>query len=305
MIRYILKRLLLGLITLIGVSIIVFAASRSTGDVALMLLPRNATPEQIQAMHVKLGTDKPIPVQYVVYVKNALRGDFGKSINYDRPTMQIIADRIPVTLQLGLTAFVIGNVLGLLFGVLSATRRNKWLTGATTIFGLLGQAMPNFWIGIILIMVFAVQLHWLPTSGIGGINKLILPAFALSWFSIAFVMRITRSAMLDVMDSEYIKTARTKGNPEWLVIWKHALRNAAIPIVSMAGMQLAFLIGGAVFIETVFRRPGIGVLMINSINNRDYPVTEAIVLIITVSIILINLLVDILYVFIDPRIKYE
>ena len=305
MIRYILKRLWLGLITLIGVTIIVFAASRSTGDVALMLLPRNATQEQIHAMHVKLGTDKPIPVQYVIWVKNALHGDFGKSINYDRSTMEIIAARIPTTLTLGLTAFLIGNGLGILFGILSATRRNKLLTGTTTVFGLLGQAMPNFWIGIILIMLFGVKLHWLPTSGIGGIKKLIMPAFALSWFSIAFVMRITRSAMLDVLDSDYIKTARSKGNPEWLVVWKHALKNAAMPIVSMAGMQLAFLIGGAVFIETVFRRPGIGVLMIDSINNRDYPVTVAIVLIVTVSIILINLLVDILYVFIDPRIKYD
>jgi peptide/nickel transport system permease protein len=172
-------------------------------------------------------------------------------------------------------------------------------------FALLGQAMPNFWVAVMLVLIFAVKLGWLPTSGIGGIRHLVLPVFALSWFQMSFSMRLVRSSLLDVMDSEYVKLARIKGNPEWVVIWKHALRNALIPVVSMAGMGLAFTIGGAVFIETIFRWPGVGVLMVTSITGRDYPLVQAITIITATFIIIVNLLVDLVYVYIDPRIKYE
>ena len=219
--------------------------------------------------------------------------------------MEVVLKRIPATLQLGLAAFVIGNIIGILLGVLAAINRSKWVQWGAQSFALLGQAVPGFWLAVMLMMIFAVQLGWLPTSGMGGIKHMILPVLALSWFSIAFVMRITRSSLLDTLDSEYVKLARIKGNPEWVVIIKHALRNALIPVVMLMGMQLAMLIGGAAFIETVFRWPGIGILMVNSIQNLDFPLIQAITLVTSTALVLIMLVVDILFVFIDPRIKYE
>ena len=303
--RYVLNRVLLGIITLIGVSIIVFVAARLSGDVALLMAPRNATAEQVQLIREKLGTDKPIPVQYYIFVKNALHGDFGTSITYQQPAMEIVLHRIPATLELGLLAFLIGNFLGILLGVLAAIYRSKWMQWGGQSFALLGQAVPGFWLAVMLMLVFAVKLHWLPTSGVGGISHMILPVISLSWFSVAFVMRITRSSLLDTLDTEYVKLARIKGNPEWVVIVKHALRNALIPVVMLMGMQLAMLIGGSAFIETVFRWPGIGILMVNSITNLDYPLVQAITLITSAALVFIMLVVDILFVYLDPRIKYE
>jgi peptide/nickel transport system permease protein len=303
--RYVIKRLLLGIVTLIGVSIIVFTVSRLSGDVALLLAPQNATEEQLQIIRESLGLDKPIPVQYFIFVKNALHGDFGESITYQQPAMRILISRIPATLQLGITAFILGNFLGVFFGIVSATKRGSWLDWGGKSFALLGQAVPNFWMAVMLILLFAVELKWLPTSGMGGLKHMILPVISLSWFSMAFTMRITRSSMLDVLDTEYIKLARIKGNPERVVIWKHALRNALIPVVTVAGMQLAVLLGGSVFIETIFRWPGVGLLMVSSITVRDYSLVQAITLVITAAIVLINLLVDLAFVFLDPRIKLE
>lgn len=303
--RYILSRILLGLVTLIGVSIIVFVAARLSGDVALLYAPANATQEMLQDIRVKLGLDKPIPVQYYVFIKNALMGDFGTSYSYNRPVMEIVTGRIPATLELGISAFILGNFVGIFLGIIAAMYRGRWLDWGSRTFALFGQAIPGFWLAIMLMIIFAVKLHWLPTSGIGGINHLILPVVSTSWFTTAFVLRITRSSMLNVMDSEYIKMARIKGNPERVVIWKHALRNALIPVVTMAGMQLAMLIGGLAFTETVFNWPGIGILMVNSISTLDYPMIQAITLIVSTAVVAINLLVDLLFVVIDPRIKYE
>jgi peptide/nickel transport system permease protein len=303
--RYILNRILLGIITLIGVSIIVFIAARLSGDVAVLYAPAGSSPEIIQSFRVQLGLDKPIPVQYFIFIKNALRGDFGRSISYSRPVMEIIAGRLPRTLELGLISFVVGNFLGLALGILAATKRGTIFDWGSTALSLLGQALPGFWLAIMLMIIFAVNLHWLPTSGIGGINHLILPVAATSWFSVAFSLRITRSSMLDVLDSDYVKMARIKGNPERIVIWKHALRNALIPVVTMAGMQLAMVIGGLAFTETVFNWPGIGILMVNSISSLDYPMVQAIAMITALGVVAINLLVDLLFVVIDPRIKYE
>ena len=303
--RYVLRRLLLGVITVIGVSIIVFFVARLSGDVARLYAPANATEEQLQAIRVKLGVDRPIPVQYYLFVKNALRGDFGTSITFGRPAMEIVLKRIPATLRLGVVAFVIGNLLGISLGILAAINRSKWVQWGAQSFALLGQAVPGFWLAVMLMLVFAVKLHWLPTSGMGGIKHMILPVASLSWFSIAFVMRITRSSLLDTLDSEYVKLARIKGNPERVVIVKHALRNALIPVVTLMGMQLAMLVGGSAFIETVFRWPGIGILMVNSISNLDYPLIQAITLFTSTALVLVMLFIDILFVYIDPRIKYE
>jgi len=301
----VLKRVLLGIVTIIGVSIIVFVLARLSGDVARLYAPANATAEQLDMIRAKFGLDKPIPVQYWVFVKNALHGDFGTSVTFGRPAMEIVLKRIPATLQLGLAAFVIGNFFGILLGVLAAINRSKWIQWGAQSFALLGQAVPGFWLAVMLMMIFAVHLGWLPTSGMGGIKYMVLPVISLSWFSVAFVMRITRSSLLDTLDSEYVKLARIKGNPEWVVIIKHALRNALIPVVMLMGMQLAMLVGGAAFIETVFRWPGIGILMVNSITNLDFPLIQAITLVTSAALVLIMLVVDILFVYLDPRIKYE
>jgi len=303
--RYILTRILLGVITLIGVSIIVFVAARLSGDVARLMAPANASQEVLEAFRAKYGLDQPIPIQYFIFVRDALRGDFGTSIAFNRPVMEIVMGRIPATMELGFASFILGNLLGILLGIVSAIKRGTWLDWGSTTFSLFGQAIPGFWLAIMLMLIFSVTLHWLPTSGIGGIKHLILPVIATSWFTTAFVLRVTRSSMLDVLDSEYVKLARLKGNSEYKVIFKHALRNALIPVVTMAGMQLAMLIGGLAFTETVFSWPGIGILMVTSINALDYPMIQAITLIVSASVVLINLFVDLLFVVIDPRIKYE
>ena len=195
---------------------IVFVAARMSGDVAKLLAPTNATEEELQAVRERYGLDKPIHVQYIVFVKNALKGDFGESIAFEQPALNIVCSRIPATLLLGLTGFTIGNLSGIIIGILSAISRNKFIQWFGRTFALLGQAIPGFWLAVMLVMVFSVNLHWLPTGGIGGIKHLILPAVSLSWFSSAFVMRITRSALLDTLNSEYVKMARIKGNPEWI-----------------------------------------------------------------------------------------
>jgi ABC-type dipeptide/oligopeptide/nickel transport system permease component len=296
---------LLGIVTIFGVSVIVFVVARLSGDVARLYAPTDASPETLQAIRVQFGLDRPIPVQYVIFVRNALRGDFGNSFAYRRPAMEIVLNRLPVTLQLGLTSFVIGNVLGILLGILAALYRSRWMQWVVQSFALLGLAVPPFWLAVMLMLVFAVRLGWLPTSGMGTPAQMVLPVVSLSWFSLTFVMRVTRTSLMDTLDSEYVKLARIKGNPEWVVIIKHALRNALIPVVMLMGMQLAMLLGGSVFIENVFRWPGVGSLLVNSIDGRDYPLIQAITLITSSALVGIMLIVDILFVYLDPRIKYE
>ena len=303
--RYILKRILLGIVTLIGVSMIIFIAARLSGDVALLLAPQDATDAEVQSIRVRLGLDKPIPVQYYVFIKNAIRGDFGESIRYKRPAVEVVTSRLSATVELVGTSFFIAIIIGILLGTTSATRRGSWLDQSGKLFALFGQAMPGFWVGIMAILVFSVTLGLLPTSGRGGISHLILPASSMAWYSIASTMRVTRSSMLDVLDSEYIKMARSKGAPEGLVVWKHALKNALIPVVGLGGMQLANIIGGAVIIESIFSWPGLGSLIVDAVYSRDYPLVQAGVFFISAFLITLNLVVDLLYGFIDPRIRYE
>jgi len=303
--RYIFRRVLLGIITLIGVSIIIFVAARLSGDVALLLAPQEATEKEIHDIRVRLGLDKPIPVQYYVFVINAVKGDFGKSIRYNRPALEVVMGRLAATVELVGTSFFLAILIGILLGTNSATRRDSWLDQTGKLFALFGQAMPGFWVGIMAILVFSVALGWLPTSGRGGISHLVLPASSMAWYSIASTMRVTRSSMLDVLDSEYIKMARMKGAPERVVVWKHGLRNALIPVVGLCGMQLAHLIGGAVIIETIFSWPGLGSLIVDAVYSRDYPLVQAGVFFISTFLITLNLIVDLLYGVIDPRIRYE
>ena len=305
MARYVLRRFVLAIITLFCVTVVVFFVARASGDVALLLAPAGASDEVLQEVRVHYGLDKPLHVQYWVFVKGAVHGDFGESIRYKEPAMNVVRRALPKTLELAFISFVIGNVLGILFGVLTATKRSRLLKWGGKIFAMLGQAIPGFFFAVLLMLVFSVKLRWLPTSGSGGIRHLILPVVAMSWLSISFVMRITRSAVLDVMDSEYVKMARVKGNVERRVVWKHALRNAMIPIIAVAGLQLTMLIGGMAYIEQIYRWQGIGQFMVSSINAHDYPLIQAIVVVTAVAIIIINFIVDMLYLAVDPRIKYS
>lgn len=303
--RYALKRLLLGIITLVGVSLVIFIAVRLSGDPALLLAPPDATQQELQTIRAELGLDKPIPVQYMLFVRNAVKGDFGRSTRYREPALSLVLRRLPATMELAAIAFCISISIGITFGVASVTKPGSWFDVLGKTFASLGQAMPEFWIGIMAVLIFSVWLGWFPTSGRGGISHLVLPAVTLGWFSAASILRLTRSAMLKVMGTEFIKTARLKGNVERTVIWRHALRNALIPVVAMGGMQLGRLLGGAVIVETIFAWPGLGQLILDGVYSRDYSVVQAGVFITSSIFVLLNILVDLSYGIIDPRIRYE
>lgn len=304
--RYALKRVILGIITVIVVSMIIFVASRLSGDVTYLLLPEDATKEEVAWLRAKLGLDRPLPVQYLYFIKGAVQGDFGKSYRYtNREAMEVILERLPATAELAFVAFAMSIIAGLLLGVLSATKRDTFFDTLGKLFALVGQAMPGFWLGVMAILIFSVKLGWLPTSGRGGISHLIMPSASIAWFSVASILRLTRSTMLDVLDSEYIKTSRLKGNSEWVVIWKHGLRNALIPVVAMSGIQLAHLLGGVVIAETIFSWPGLGSLILEGIYSRDYALVQAGVFVISIIFITCNLVVDLVYGIIDPRIRYD
>ena len=305
MARYVLRRLLFGLIALLAVSIITFAATRLSGDVTYLLIGMDATQEEIAAVQAKYGLDKPLPAQYLTYLAHALRGDFGTSIKYGVPALDLVLSRVPQTILLSLTGFSLALLIGVPLGILAATRRGSATDFGATAFALIGQAMPGFWVGIMLQLVFSVHLGWFPTGGSGSPSHLVLPAIAVSWFSIAAFMRLTRSSMLEVLESDYVRLARVKGNPEHVVVLKHAFRNAVIPLVTFAGLNLGALLGGAVVIESIFAWPGVGQLMISAIGARDYPTVQAAVLITASLFIAINLAVDLLYGVLDPRIRNE
>ena len=303
--RYALKRVLLGLITLVGVSVIVFVAIRLSGNPVMLLASPDASQAEIARMEHELGIDKPIPVQYAIFARNSLKGDFGQSTRYHLPALGLVLRRLPATLQLAVVAFCISIGLGVTIGAISASKPGSWLDMLGKSFASLGQAMPEFWTAIMCILIFSVKLGWLPTNGRGGISHLILPGFALGWFSAASIMRLTRSTMLQVMGSDFIKTARLKGNPERTVVWRHALRNALIPVVAMGGMQLGRLLGGAVIVETIFGWPGLGSLILDGVYSRDYALVQTGVFVISGFYILLNLAVDLSYGIIDPRIRHE
>lgn len=297
------KRLLRALVTVLAVSMLVFAASRATGDPAAMLAPEDATDAEIALIRSDLGLDKPVWVQYAIYLENAARGDFGQSIRYRESALGVVLDRFPATLRLGIPAFLLAAVLGVALGVVAARRNGSRSDQAIRLFAILGQSAPPFLIGIFAIMIFGIQLQWLPTSGAFTPWHLILPAATLALFSLASILRLTRSAMLDTLSAEYVKFLRAKGMGERTILWKHALRNALIPVVAILGIQLSHLIGGAVIIELVFNWPGVGRLMVTALENRDFPVIQAGVMLISLGVVVINLLVDLLYGLIDPRIR--
>lgn len=304
--RYLLRRLLESVVALFAISIIIFVIARmAPGDPTALLLPPNADVQERQAVIAKLGLDRPIHVQYWRFLSYSLRGDFGTSFQLARPVGELVADRLANTLQLTAVALVFATSVGLSMGILSAVKRDSFFDTFGKGMALMGQAAPSFWIGLMLILVFSVQLGWLPPSGQGGIKNLIMPTFTLSWLFVASLLRITRSAMLDVLDSDHIKMLRIKGVPERYIVLKHALRNAAIPIVTLMALQVSVLFRGSVLTETVFAWPGIGRLAVTAITSRDYPVVQATVIVGAGVYIVLNLLADIAYVYLNPRIRYN
>ena len=282
-------------------STVVFVVMRLSGDPVPLLLPPDAPRSEIFRVRAELGLDRPLPVQYAVFVGNVLRGDFGPSIHFPQPALQVVLGYLPATLELGLTAFVLAALVALPIGVLSAVRRNSVIDQAAMGLALVGQSAPTFFIGILLILIVSLKLGLLPTSGRGDWHNLALPALTLGAFAMASIARLTRSAVLEVLRADYVRTARAKGVSEALVVAKHTLKNAAVPIVTITGLQFGTLLGGAVVTETVFAWPGIGRLAIQSIYNRDYPVVQCTVFLSAVLFIFINFCIDLLYGLLDPR----
>lgn len=302
--RFIIFRLVYAVLVIIAVSMLVFGLSRTVGDPRNIYLSDEVTQEQYEAWGRQMGLDKPLPIQYVVWLAKAARGDLGKSLRYQIPVASVMWQRIPATVELGVSAFVLAVLMGVSLGVLSAVRRGSLWDYLGRTFALLGQALPTFWTGLLFILVFAVWLGWLPTGRRGGMDHLILPAITLSWALSAGLLRLTRSSMLEVLDSEYVKLARAKGVSARRVVWKHAFRNAVIPPLTFAGLMLAGFIGGAVVTEVIFAWPGLGRLALQSILQNDTPLMIGIVLLGAAVYLIVNFFIDIAYAYIDPRIRY-
>lgn len=303
--RYLLIRLIQSVIALWALSLAVFLSVHLTGDPALYLLGPEGTQEDYQQLKKNMGLDKPLVEQYWLFLSRAVRGDFGDSHISRRSARSVLLERLPATLQLAGTAIALTVLVGLPLGILSAVKRDTFLDLFGKLFAVLGIATPSFWIAIMLILLFGAILGWLPTYGNGGFSHFILPAFVLAWGSMAGLVRLVRSGMLEVLDSEYVKFARVKGLSERMVIYKHALKNAIIPALTFGGLTLAGLLNGSVVVEVVFAWPGIGRLMLQGINQRDFPIVQATVLTAGFFYIAIALLVDILYAYVNPRIRYD
>ncbi len=303
--QYIVKRLIRAFFTLLGISFLVFSLIHVSGDPVALMLPPEATQKQIDDMRTSLGFDKPMYIQYWIFISGAVRGDFGESVRWGRPCLDLFFERFPNTLLLGTASMLWALFIGLTVGILSAVNVGRWFDKFGKIIALLGQALPVFWLGLMLMLLFSVKLRWLPTSGIGGLKYLVLPSFTLGAFFAAAIARLTRSTMLDVLDSEYIKMARIVGVRRGTVVIKQAFKNAMIPVLTMAALNFIVLINGTVITETIFTWPGVGRLIVQAIFARDYPVVQTVLLIASSLFVFTNLAVDILYAFIDPRIRYK
>ncbi len=303
--RYILRRFLQALVALFIMSVLIFGLVRLTGDPTLLMLPEDATAEDMAILQRALGLDRPLPVQYWLFISNAIQGDFGRSIKGQLPVGDIIKERLPHSIRLGAASLLVTLVIALPLGVLAAVNKGSLLDTVAQVVAVLGQSMPMFWVGIVLIQIFAVYLRLLPSGGMGSLAHYILPAFTLGWWLVAGIMRLLRSSLLEVLDGEFVKLARLKGLSETRVIWKHALRNALIPVVTLGGIYMAALITAAILVETVFAWPGVGRLVYESIVFRDFPVVQAVVLLTAGFVIITSLVVDILYAYLDPRIRYQ
>lgn len=304
LLRFFVGRFCQALITMLLLSIIVFALARLSGDPINLMAPMEASPEDIARLRTALGLDRSLPVQYWYFVSSALQGDFGQSIRWGRSAAGMIVERFPATIALSITSMLFGLLLALPIGILSAVKRDSWFDGVGKLVALVGQSMPTFWFGILLILFFSLYIPLFPTSGYGIDSHLVLPTITLGSFVAASIMRVTRSAMLDALDADYIRTARSKGVPEWRVILIHAFKNGAIPILTIIALQAATILRGAVVTETVFAWPGIGKLAIDAVYSRDFPLVQASVIFMGLIFLVINLLVDLAYTLLDPRISY-
>jgi peptide/nickel transport system permease protein len=306
---YIANRIVQSIINIFFITILVFLLARATGDPADVFIDDALPEEAVIAFKERLGLDKPLHIQYWVFVKNLARGDLGESVKGHRPVTQMLVERLPATFSLGLAAMAVAMIMGIPLGVLSAVYRDTVIDRVAKVVAFLGQSTPSFWLGIMLMLFFGVFLFQqglpsLPITGRGGPETYVLPAFTMGWFVVAGLVRLTRSSMLDVLDSDYVTMARAKGLNERIVIWKHALRNAMIPVLTYSGLILGGFMNGSVVVEQVFAWPGVGRMALTAVAGRDFPVVQGVVIMIGVFYIVINLFVDILYVLIDPRIKY-
>lgn len=303
--RYILRRLLQGVLTLWAASTVAFALTFLSGDPATLMIGDHWTAEQITSFRAYMGFDRPFLVQYLEYLGRLLHGDFGQSVRQQAPVTTLILERLPATATLTGAALLIIIAVALPVGIFSALHRNSWLDGLVMSGTILAQSMPTFWLGTILILIFAVALPWFPVSGSGGLSHLILPAITLSMFSTARNARMVRSSMLEILGLDYLRTARAKGLRENTVVMRHALRNAMMPVITLLGLEVGSLLAGALVTETVFAWPGIGRLTVDSIYARDYPVVQGVVTFSALVFVAVNLLVDLSYGLFDPRIRYE
>jgi ABC-type dipeptide/oligopeptide/nickel transport system permease component len=300
---YIAGRLAAAVLVILGVSVVSFVLTFLTGDPAEIMLPPGATLAQIEKFRAEWGFADPLPVQYWRFLKRALHGDFGVSLRHGQSSLPLIAARLPATLQLTVTAMLLAIVLAVPLGVLAATHRGGPVDLLAMGVALVGQSVPNFWLAIMMILLFAVSWGLLPTSGRGGVAHVVMPAAAIAINLMALLTRLVRSTMIEMLSEDYVRTARAKGLREVFVTGRHALPNALIPLVTVIGLQFGYILGGAVVIETIFTWPGVGLFTIQAILNRDYPVVQAAVFILATGVVLINLAVDLLYVWLDPRIR--
>jgi peptide/nickel transport system permease protein len=300
---YIAARLATAVLVILGVSVVSFVLTFLTGDPAEIMLPPGATAQQIMAFRAEWGFDDPLPVQYWRFLRHAIHGDFGVSLRHGQSSLPLIVARLPATLELTVTAMVLAIVLAVPLGLLAATRRGSWVDLLAMGVALFGQSVPNFWLAIMMILLFAVSWGVLPTSGRDGWAHVVMPATAIAINLMALLTRLVRTAVIEVLSEDYVRTARAKGVRELLVVTGHAVPNALIPLVTVVGLQFGYILGGAVVIETIFTWPGVGLFTIQAILNRDYPVVQASVFILATAVVLINLIVDLLYVWLDPRIR--
>jgi ABC-type dipeptide/oligopeptide/nickel transport system permease component len=302
---YILRRLGYSMISLILLSATIFFLIRLTGDPARLMVGPGGRPEDVERTRVEWGLDRPWPEQYLSFVRNLVRGDFGTSFQYRLSVRELYVERLPYSLQLASAGLSISLLIGIPLGIVTAVKVDTMWDTVCKVIAMLGLSIPGFFVGLLMIIVFAVNLRWLPASGSGTPLHLIMPSLALGWYFAASMLRLTRSSMLEVLDSEYVKLARLKGVPENIVIAKHAFKNALIPVLTLAGINFVIMINVAVIIETIFAWPGIGRLLFEGIQNRDFPVVQGVVILAGIMIVTVNLIVDLLYAVIDPRIRYS
>ncbi len=302
MLTYVVRRVVLSVVVLFGLSLLVFAMVSLSGDPVRLLLPPDASPEAVARFRTALGLDQPLPVRYLRFLAQAVRLDFGDSIQLREPALALVLERLPATLTLAGLAVAAAVAIGVPLGVLTAIKRDTVWDTLVTSLALIGQSAPVFWVGVMSILLFAVRLRWLPSSGTGGVEHLVLPAGTLTLFLLGGLVRVTRTSMLEVLSRPYVRTATAKGQLRRVVVWRHAFRNALVPVVTQIGLQMRFVIGGSVITETIFAWPGLGRLLVNAVYARDYPVVEAGVFVVALLLIAVNTLVDLSYAWLNPKV---